>query len=124
MEEATCNLAMLQESYECDDHGNVTRIQELERIAGISEQQVAHILKRSDEQLREAAQHIDVQRGKTKLSEDQAEHFVRIYGEYQEEARHKVLEYEKRHHQMVTTVDLLERRIRCEEECVGWQEQS
>ena len=46
---------MLQESYERDDHGNVTRIQELERRAGMSEQQVAHILKRSDEQLREAA---------------------------------------------------------------------
>ena len=57
VEEATRNLAMLQESYERDDHGNVTRIQELERRAGISEQQVAHILKRSDEQLQEAAQH-------------------------------------------------------------------
>ena len=39
-----------------------------------------------------------------------------IYGEYQEEARHKVLEYEKRHQEMVATVDLLEHRIRCEEE--------
>ena len=76
----------------------------------------AHILKRSDEQLREAAQHIDIQRGKTQLSEDQAQHFVRIYGEYQEAARHKVLVYEKRHQEMVATVDLLEHRIRCEEE--------
>ena len=108
-------MAMLQESYERDDRGNVTRIQELERRAGMSDQQVAHILKRSDEQLREAAQYIDIQRGKTKLSEDQAQHFVRIYGEYQEEARHKVLEYEKRHQEMAATVDLLEHRIRCEE---------
>ena len=98
------------------DHGIVTRSQELERRAGMSEQQVAHILKRSDEQLREAAQHIDVQRGKTKLSEDQAQHLVKIYGEYQEEARHKVLEHEKRHHEMVATIDVLEHRIRCEEE--------
>ena len=82
----------------------------------MSEQQVAHILKRSDEQLREAAQHIDIQRGKTKLSEDQAQHLVRIYGEYQEEARLKVLEHEKRHQEMAATVDLLEHRIRCEEE--------
>ena len=52
MEEATRNLAMPHESYERDDRGNVARIQELERRAGISEQQVAHILKRSDEQLR------------------------------------------------------------------------
>ena len=55
VKEAERNLAMLQESYERDDQGNVTRIQELERRAGVSEQQVAHILKRSDEQLREAA---------------------------------------------------------------------
>ena len=116
MEEATRNLALQQESYERDDHGNVTRIQELERSAGMSEQQVARILKRSDEQLREAAQHIDIQRGKTKLSEDQAQHLVRIYGEYREEARLKVLEYEKRHQEMAATVDLLEHRIRCEEE--------
>ena len=97
VEEAKRNLAMLQESYVRDDQGNVTRIQELERRAGMSEQQVAHILKRSDEQLREAAQHIDIQRGKTKLSEDQAQHLVKIYGEYQDKARLKVLEYEKRH---------------------------
>ena len=71
VEEATSNLAMLPESSERDDHGNVTRIQELERRAGMSEQQVAHILKRSDEQLREAAQYIDIQRGKTKISEGQ-----------------------------------------------------
>ena len=79
VEEAKRNLAMLQESYERDDQGNVTRIQELERRAGVPEQQVAHILKRSDEQLREAAQYIDIQRGKTKLSEDQAklEHRIR-----------------------------------------------
>ena len=51
-----------------------------------------------------------------KLSEDQAQHLVKIYGEYQEEARHKVLECETRHHEMVATVDLLEHRIRCEEE--------
>ena len=115
VEEATRNLALLQEAYDSqqrDDRGNVTRIQELERRAGISEQQVAHILKRSDEQLREAAQHIDVQRGKTQLSEDQAHHLVKIYGDYQEEARHKVLEYEKRHHEMATTVDLLESDVR------------
>ena len=87
VEAAKRNLAMLRESYERDDQGNVTRIQELERRAGMSEQQVAHILKRSDEQLREAAQHIDIQRGKTKLSEDQAQHLVKIYGEYQDEAR-------------------------------------
>ena len=87
VEEATRNLAMLQESYERDDQGNVTRIQELERRAGImSEQQVAHVLRRSDEQLREAAQYLDIQRGKTRLSEDQSHHLVRIYGEYQEEA--------------------------------------
>ena len=60
VEEAKRHLAMLQESYERDDQGNVTRIQELERRAGMSEQQVAHILKRSDEQLREAAQYIDI----------------------------------------------------------------
>ena len=108
MEEATRNLAMLQESYERDDRGNVMRIQELEWRAGISEQQVAHILKRSDEQLREAAQHIDVQRGETKLAADQAQHLMQIYGEYQEEARHKVLKYEKQHREMVATVDLLE----------------
>ena len=34
VEEAKRNLAMLQESYERDDQGNVTRIQELERRAG------------------------------------------------------------------------------------------
>ena len=34
----------------------------------------------------------------------------------QEEARPKVLEYEKRQHEMVATFDLLEHRIRCEEE--------
>ena len=79
-------------------------------------QQVAHILRRSDEQLREAAQYIDIQRGKTRLSEDQSQHLVRIYGEYQEEARLKVLEYEKRHQGMAATVDLLEHRIRYEEE--------
>ena len=107
---------MLQELYERDDQGNVTRAQELERRAGVSEQQVAHILKRSDEQLREAAQHIDIQRGKTKLSEDQAQHLVKIYEEYQDEARVKVLEYEKRHQEMAATVNLLEHRIRCEEE--------
>ena len=84
--------------------------------ARTSEQQVAHILKRSDEQLREAAQYINFQRGKTQLSEDQAHHLVKICGEYQEEARHKVLEYEKRHHEMVATVGLLEHQIRCEEE--------
>ena len=119
MEEATRNLALLQESYDSqqrDDHSNVTRIQELERSDGISEQQVVHILKRSDEQLREAAQHIDTQRGKTQLSEDQAHHLAKIYGEYQEEARHKVLQSDKRHHEMVAIVDLLEHRIRCEEE--------
>ena len=60
VEEAKRNLAMLQEAYERDDQGNVTRIQELERRAGMSEQQVANIPKRSDEQLREAAQHIDI----------------------------------------------------------------
>ena len=98
VEEAT---AMLQESHECDDHGNVTRVQELERRAGMSEQQVAHILKRSDEQLREAAQHIDIQRGMTQLSEDQAQHLARIYGEYQEEARYKVLDYEKRRQPLI-----------------------
>ena len=116
MEEAQRHLAMLQESYERDDQGNVTRIQELERRAGMSEQQVAHILKRSDEQLQEAAQHIDIQRGKTKLSEDQAQHFVKIYGEYQDEARLKVIEYEKRHQEMATTVNVLEHRVRREEE--------
>ena len=116
VEEATRNLAMLQESYERDDHGNVTRIQQLERRAGVSEQHAAHILRRSDEQLREAAQHIDIQRGKTRLSEDQAQHLVRIYGEYQEEARLKVLEHEKRRQGMAATVDLLEHRIRYEEE--------
>ena len=116
VEEAKRNLAMLQESYERDDQGNVTRIQELERRAGVSEQQVAHILKRSDEQLREAAQYIDIQRGKTKLSEDQAQHLVKIYGEYQDEARLKALEYKKRHQEMAATVNLLEHRIRCEEE--------
>ena len=42
---------------------------------------------------------------------------MRIYGEYQEAARHKVLEYEKRHQETVATVDPLEEhRIRCEEE--------
>ena len=102
VEEAKRHLAMLQESYERDDQGNVTGIQELERRAGMSEQQVAHILKRSDEQLQEAAQHIDIQRGKTKLSEDQAQHLVKIYGEYQEEARLKVIEYKKRHQEMAT----------------------
>ena len=112
VEEAKHHLAMLQESYERDDQGNVTRILELERRAGMSEQ-VAHILKRSDEQLREPAQHIDIQRGKTKLSEDQAQHFVKIYGEYQDEARLKVLEYEKRHQEMAATVNLIEHRIRC-----------
>ena len=116
VEEARRNLAMLQELYERDDRGNFKRIQELERRAGMSEQQVAHILKRSNEQLQEAAQYIDIQRGKTKLSEDQAQHLVSIYGEYQEEAQLKVLEYEKRHQEMAATVDLLEHRIRCEEE--------
>ena len=82
----------------------------------MSEQQVARILKRFDEQLREAAQYIDIQRGKTKLSEDQAQHLVKIYGEYQDEARLKVLEYKKRHQEMAATVNLLEHRIRCEEE--------
>ena len=38
VEEAKRHLAMLQESYERDDQGNVTRIQELERRAGMSEQ--------------------------------------------------------------------------------------
>ena len=61
------------------------------------EQQVAHILKRSDAQLREAAQYID------------------IHGGYQDEARLKVLEYEKRHQEMAATVNLLEHRTRCEE---------
>ena len=106
VEEAKLHLAMLQESYERDDQGNVTRVQELERRAGMSEQQVAHILKRSDEQLREAAQCIDIQRGKTKLSEDQAQHLVKICGEYQDEARLKVLEYEKLHQEMAATVCL------------------
>ena len=110
VEEAKRNLATLQESYERDDQGNVTRIQELERRAGMSEQQVAH------EQLREAAQYIDIQGGKTKLSEDQAQHLVKIYGEYQDEARLQVLEHEKRHQEMAATVNLLEHRIRCEEE--------
>ena len=59
---------------------------------------------------------IDIQRGKTKLSEDQAQHLVKIYGEYQDEARLKVLEHEKRHQEMAATVNLLEHRIRCEEE--------
>ena len=116
MEEAKRHSAMLQESYERDDQGNVTRIQGLERRAGMSEQQVAHILKRSNEQLREAAQHVDIQRGKTKLSEDQAQHLVKIYGEYQDEARLKVLEHEKRRQEMAATVNLLEHRIICEEE--------
>ena len=116
VEEAKRKLAMLQESYERDDQGNVTRTQELERRAGMSEQQVAHMLKRSDEQLREAAQHIDIQRGKTKLSEDQAQHLVKIYGEYQDEARLKALEYEKRHQELAANVNLLEHRIRCKEE--------
>ena len=115
VEEAKRNLAVLQESYERDDQGNVTRIQELERRAGMSEQQVAHILKKSVVR-REAAQYIDIQRGKTRLSEDQAQHLVKIYGEYQDEARLKVLEYEKRHQEMAATVDLLEHRTRCEEE--------
>ena len=41
---------------------------------------------------------------------------MKIYGEYQDEARLKVLEYEKRHQEMAATVNLLEHRIRCEEE--------
>ena len=40
---------------------------------------------------------------------------MKIYGEYQDEARLKVLEYEKRHRNMAATVNLLEHRIRCEE---------
>ena len=99
VEEANRHLAMLQESYERDDQGNVTRIQELERRAGMSEQQVAHIL------------YIDIQRGKTKLSEDQAQHLVKIYGECQEEAR-----LIKRHQEMAATVNLLEHQVRCKEE--------
>ena len=82
----------------------------------MSQQQIAHILKRSDEQLREAAQYIDIQRGKTKLCEDQAQHLVKICGEYQDEARLRVLECEKRHQEMAATVNLLKHRIRCEEE--------
>ena len=42
VEEAKRKLAMLQESYERDDQVNVTRIQELERRAGMSEQQVTN----------------------------------------------------------------------------------
>ena len=43
-------------------------------------------------------------------------YLVKIYGEYQDEARLKVLEYKKRHQEMAATVNLLEHRIRCEEE--------
>ena len=77
---------MLQESYERDDRGNL---------------RIRRTTSRS-------CQYIDIQRGKTELPEDQAQHLVKIYGEYQDEARHKVLEYEKRHHEMVATVDLLD----------------
>ena len=48
-----------------------------------------------------------------------AQHLVKIYGEYQEEARLKVIECEKRHQEMATTVNLLENRVRCEEESSG-----
>ena len=41
---------------------------------------------------------------------------MKIYGEYQDEARLKVLEHEKQHQDMAATVSLLEHRIRCEEE--------
>ena len=44
VEEATRNLALLRESYDSqqrDDRGNVTRSQELERRAGISEQRAS-----------------------------------------------------------------------------------
>ena len=40
---------------------------------------------------------------------------MKIYGEYQDEARLKVLEYEKRHQEMAATVNLREHRIRYEE---------
>ena len=81
----------------------------------MSEQQV-------DGKLRAAAQRVNEQKGKTKLSEDHTSHFIKIYNEQGEEAKKRLVEYERMHSQLSATVGKLENQLRFEEDqprCIG-----